>query len=411
MKTLDLQDLHWYNIPNLAEKKSTKTDFFQTLYKKTELPSGTPAYIYMYNGRITDLENRRHDKRDIDILNSKGLHIFLYEPLCSRLRESVGHNQSFYSEFEFKKTDTSLFSDELESIKIYTQQNFLTNVTVHTGDYNVELFYDEYKTFMNLICDDLFLKNQVFLEEICRDYKENDVFQNNFICLNWRYTKHRHILASYLISGENNVSWYYKCSYKDFKESLWFDFDKWKDLYPLYYDRIRQGVDVLNEKSPISLDLKANFPTTYKDSIGKFSFYPSYVIATPGISNQSKNNLVEFYSKTFCDIVTESRFAQPTANVSEKVFMSMHYLRPFILIAPPKSLTYLKTLGFKTFSEFWDESYDDEYNHENRLIKIFKVIDLLSELTIVSKASAYKKIFPILEHNVSVLQYLYSKRM
>jgi len=76
-----------------------------------------------------------------------------------------------------------------------------------------------------------------------------------------------------------------------------------------------------------------------------------------------------FYNDCFVDIVTESRYAQPTGNYSEKVYQPMFHKKPFVLVAPPHTLRYLKEQGFKTFDKFWDESYDKEENHQERIFK------------------------------------------
>ncbi|NBP58832.1 hypothetical protein EBU71_20265, partial [bacterium] len=64
------------------------------------------------------------------------------------------------------------------------------------------------------------------------------------------------------------------------------------------------------------------------------------------------------------------------------------------------------SLGFKTFGEFWDESYDDELNHEQRLIKIFKVIDTIDSWSLEWCRDFLVKMQPIFEHNIEVLSRL-----
>jgi hypothetical protein len=109
--------------------------------------------------------------------------------------------------------------------------------------------------------------------------------------------------------------------------------------------------------------------------------------------------LQNFYQEIFVDVITETRFAQPTANFSEKVFQAMQYFRPFILVAPPFTLEYVRSLGFKTFSDFWDESYDTETNHGQRLIKIFKLIDTIEQMGFEDIKQMYQDMLPIIEHN------------
>ena len=119
---------------------------------------------------------------------------------------------------------------------------------------------------------------------------------------------------------------------------------------------------------------------------------------------RSKNDqLDKAYSDVFCDIVTESRFAQPTGNYSEKVYQAMFYKKPFVLVAPPKTLRMLKEDGFKTFDGFWDESYDELTNHQERLFKIFEVIDFINDKTIEELRDMYEKMLPIIEHNFNLV--------
>ena len=49
-----------------------------------------------------------------------------------------------------------------------------------------------------------------------------------------------------------------------------------------------------------------------------------------------------YYKNSFCEVVCETRFAQPTGNFSEKTIRPMHFHRPFVLVAPPHTLKYLK---------------------------------------------------------------------
>ena len=52
---------------------------------------------------------------------------------------------------------------------------------------------------------------------------------------------------------------------------------------------------------------------------------------------------------------------------SEKMFKPMRYMQPFILLGEPYSLAKLKDLGYKTFSDYWDDSYDEILDDDLRL--------------------------------------------
>jgi hypothetical protein len=79
---------------------------------------------------------------------------------------------------------------------------------------------------------------------------------------------------------------------------------------------------------------------------------------------------------------------------------------PFILVAPPHTLSYLKTFGFKTFSNWWDESYDSEEDHYKRIIKIFDLIDYINLKSLDELKIIYAEMFDVLEHNKEILKNL-----
>ena len=109
--------------------------------------------------------------------------------------------------------------------------------------------------------------------------------------------------------------------------------------------------------------------------------------------------LGNFYRDVFVDIVTETRFAQSCANYSEKVLQPMQYMKPFILLAPPHTLKYLKESGYQTFDTFWDESYDETEEHGERLRKILELIKSILDKPISELHELYEKMMPVLEHN------------
>ncbi len=394
-------DLHWYNIPDLKSKQSTKDYFFQSLFSLTGLPEGTSIFVYMYNGDIKDLKNINHNKDTVNYLNDKGLHFFLYEPLCYKKDIHTDHNQFFYSEYEFSLND-KFYADEIESIIEYADRNNLENIIVHTCDWKAEDYIHCKRQGISVVCDDLFLKNQY--------YKRVDLSQKNilkkFICLNWRYTKHRHLTALFLSTKSTNLSWYYKSSYEDLKENLWFDLDTWKHKEPSLYQQIQNGIDFCNEKTPLCLDIVHDQSTIYNNN-GTKNLFPDKNYKSPSLMNHSSGNLKKYYAESFCEIITETRFAQATANFSEKIFQSMRYKTPFIVVGPPETLKYVKSFGFKTFDRFWNEDYDECLNHENRLVKIFKVINDIEKMSITDLNLMLNEMEDILQHNLKNLKGLY----
>jgi len=69
-------------------------------------------------------------------------------------------------------------------------------------------------------------------------------------------------------------------------------------------------------------------------------------------------------------VVTETVFFQDKLHLTEKVFKPIVSKRPFLLVAAPGNLAYLKRYGFRTFDRWIDESYDAEPDHYVRIEKI-----------------------------------------
>ena len=68
------------------------------------------------------------------------------------------------------------------------------------------------------------------------------------------------------------------------------------------------------------------------------------------------------------------------------------------------SLGYLQELGFKTFNEFWDESYDTETSDHARIVKIIGIIKNICAMTNDELLALYHAIRPVLEYNYNVLK-------
>lgn len=386
-------------MPGIASKKETLGNPFLIFTMKLTGFDGDPVIIHMGNGKLHELENLKHDISSVAQLNQRGLKIFLYEPICAYV-QGQAHNRQFFSEFNFEVDPTSIRSDELESIKDYVTLNGLTNVSVYTCDYNADIYFPYYSSYMNLYCDDLFLKNYSVFETSI-DKK----IERKFISVNWRHAKHRHLIVAALARSNSYYSWYFKSSLDVLKEDLWFNLYDWKRTHPDLYNKIVSGLHFLNRNCPSLLDLESADPIAVTS--GYSVCYPKSVKYfghnNPAIDNPRNNLLEQFYSKTFCDIVNETRFAQHTGNFSEKLFQPIRYKTPFILVAPPYTLEYAQKYGFKTFSEFWDESYDQCANHEQRMIKILNLINYIDSLTIEQCQSLYQSMGHILEHNYNIL--------
>lgn len=406
-----LKTLLHINVPNTVGNKEASHPFFRyNILPHIDDKKNKPVMVYMDNSYITQLNDIEHDSFGQEHLNKNGLSIYLYEPMCSYLegatikyKHGTKHTQGFYSEFSHDVDPQQLRAEELDSILEYVTHNNLTNVTVHTGDYNVEQYYPYYASKMKLVTDDLFLKTQENIEGLIPS--PNDNFTKTFLCLNWRYTKHRNLVATYLAKKNADVSWYFKIPFDILCQDLFFNLNEWHITNPNHFRTLKENTDYINLNGPLIVDKPAvesiwiNHPHLINPWPNVDEYSPG---TTPALYNGIRNSLEEHYKNIFVDVINETRFAQPTANFSEKVFQSMQYMKPFILVGPPKTLEYIKSFGFETFSDFWDESYDDELDHGKRLEKIFTLIDTLDSKNIDELKEMYNEMIPILEHNLAI---------
>ena len=80
-------------------------------------------------------------------------------------------------------------------------------------------------------------------------------------------------------------------------------------------------------------------------------------------------NILGWYSEFFCDVVTETFFSGRSFCPTEKTTRPLLTANPFLLQGPIDFLKNLRRLGFKTFSAYWDESYDHWQGYAGRAVR------------------------------------------
>ena len=83
-------------------------------------------------------------------------------------------------------------------------------------------------------------------------------------------------------------------------------------------------------------------------------------------SGASTENLTSYYKDSYFTVLHETgnweiTTFQRTLSFTEKIAKVLYHGHPFILLSQPGALKKLKTWGFKTFPELFDESYDYKY--------------------------------------------------
>jgi hypothetical protein len=84
--------------------------------------------------------------------------------------------------------------------------------------------------------------------------------------------------------------------------------------------------------------------------------------------------------------------------LTEKTFKPIALGMPFVIVGTQGSLRYLRSYGFKTFGDLWDESYDDEPDDSKRIEKIAHTLKLLDDLGEYRQA-IFDSAQEIIQHN------------
>jgi hypothetical protein len=85
--------------------------------------------------------------------------------------------------------------------------------------------------------------------------------------------------------------------------------------------------------------------------------------------------------------------------VSEKTYKPLYYMHPFIVFGCPGTLKYLRSIGFKTFPEFFDESYDDIYDDKKRFNFNINEIEKVCKKELTEIHELYQSVIPKLIYN------------
>jgi fructosamine-3-kinase len=84
--------------------------------------------------------------------------------------------------------------------------------------------------------------------------------------------------------------------------------------------------------------------------------------------------------------------------LSEKTFKPLVFFQPFLVHCNRYGLQTLRDLGFQTFGNWWDESYDELVNHQ-RFEAMLRVVLEISNWSLEKINDVYREMMPVLDHN------------
>jgi len=97
-------------------------------------------------------------------------------------------------------------------------------------------------------------------------------------------------------------------------------------------------------------------------------------------------------------LVTETVATGRRLHLTEKTFKPIALGMPFVIVGTKGSLEYLRSYGFRTFGDIWDESYDLAEDNV-RIERIADLLHKLDTLPVAAKQALFEQAHEIIEHN------------
>jgi hypothetical protein len=105
------------------------------------------------------------------------------------------------------------------------------------------------------------------------------------------------------------------------------------------------------------------------------------------------------YAQTGMEIVLETLFDDSRWHLTEKALRPIACGKPFMLVATPGSLEYLRSYGFETFGDFIDESYDLETDPVARLTAVIQEMSRIAAMSPADKIVLWNQLHKIAGRN------------
>ena len=241
----------------------------------------------------------------------------------------------------------------------------------------------------------------VWLSETITEFKKKGLDKESF------YSKKSAGLLSLFGSFNNRPTWYRLClvmhlfnnhmdrsivtlrTTDEKSTSNTISYDKLHNEVPT--EKFYQVIEFIRNSCPLTLPVRSlTYTKGFADTI---------------------TDLTHFYNDFFIDVVANTFTAGNTFYMDEKMARPILCSTPFIVYGPCGYLRNMRDqMGFKTFGQWWDESYD-EYSGYERVTRIQTLIDSLSTLGSFELQTIYGEMLPTLEHNYHQLYKVTSRNV
>lgn len=301
--------------------------------------------------------------------------------------------------------DNNIWNAEYKTIEIISELQLSGSATINIDNEGSDLTKLGLYSLLDSICDTfkidksaitILTRNQLeshsdyqikkypplYIREGQQFLKENPVrpkkLTNHFGIFIGRSSKQRLLMASHLYN-----------SHKD-KLSIRYHYDNTID-----YHKAHLGFNEL-----AFMIGPANAVTTTQKLLNDLPIKNDIIDQYPIIS-PAHFAIGKIYHEFFAEIVCETFCEGTTFYPTEKTWRPIMFLTPFMVQGPVNHLANLRLMGFKTFADYWDESYDEDGGLVGMQC-IQRNIDMLAKKSINELSLMYADMLPALKHNQTV---------
>ena len=301
---------------------------------------------------------------------------------------------------------------EYNYIFFFDQEPIHLNIHMETfikvQNYNVDITHDgatDFLTFQHRVSAGILLTsecNSENVEHMCEKFKWKSAyyFFHGWAALDWyrgydktflikpindRVIMQTFIAPNRIVAGERLHR--LEMLYHIFKNNLTHNHISCPDMCPAEHISIHDAIKLLIGKYP---DIESIFAQqTLPINFANETDHPMHSCWL-SLFDESAESLLYLVTET---VATGRRW-----HLTEKTFKPIALGMPFVIVGTKGSLEYLRSYGFRTFGDIWDESYDDA-DDDVRIEKIAKLLKDLDDLSADQKQQIFESAHNVIQHN------------
>jgi len=221
------------------------------------------------------------------------------------------------------------------------------------------------------------------------NYIGNKDFKNiktTFICLNRRYREHRINLLMYFYKNDLLKDSFFSmpAEHPDSTGQVWKDV-----VNRTFAQRIgltEEDLNNIQNRLPLRVDIDTSYGDMVQDTMRK---------------------LRSWYEASLVCLVTETQGNGAVQQISEKSYKPIYYKKPFMILSTPGVLRYFRNHGYKTFSNWFPEDYDDIQNDYDRYIRVGEICKEINLWDLETKKKFFEETLEIVDYNYQRLVEVY----